>query len=320
MPDINVRAYLDQLRSTLPYVPPLPTAAIKALHNKRDFGGIVVLIRKTMNVGVNLAVHWTSVEPPGELPGARAWIEIPAKMPYYGTNEFKAVKLDVFVLKSFRDSSDYQEFAIAIAHELSHVVLESIHHPLRHEEKAVDLTAMLLGFSYVYRNAAHAIRWIDDKHFVRRRLGYLTPAELDEACRVLIPQRLRAFVWAKRYAARLVIVGSFAALIGASVVSTEWEKHQIATAEAATIRRIAPQIIGPSTILEGASAGLASVTLEYLVTKPISDAAWVAAKAAVHRAACAKEGAHIARGISYVYDYHDAKGQRLAQFEVSSCP
>jgi hypothetical protein len=32
------------------------------------------------------------------------------------------------------------------AHELSHVVLFSIGHPLQHEEKAVDLTAMILGY------------------------------------------------------------------------------------------------------------------------------------------------------------------------------
>jgi len=32
------------------------------------------------------------------------------------------------------------------AHELSHVVLFSIGHGLQHEEKAVDLTAMILGY------------------------------------------------------------------------------------------------------------------------------------------------------------------------------
>ena len=261
MSDINVRAYLDQLRSTLPYVAPVTTRAIKALHKNRDFGGIVQLIRKTMNVGVSLTLHWTSKS---SIPNARAWIEIPEKMPYYGTPEFKEMKLDVFVLKSFRDTSSYEEFAMAVAHELSHVVLESIHHPLRHEEKAVDLTAMLLGFSYVYRNAAHTTRWLDGKRFQQRQLGYLSRAELDEACRILVPRRLRTqwstIVWAKSNAPWLAVLGAAAVLVGIAVISDTWDKHQIAAAEAAAIRDIAPKIIGPSTVLEGADAGLESVT------------------------------------------------------------
>jgi hypothetical protein len=78
------------------------------------------------------------------------WIEIPENMPYYGTEAFKKVTLRMFLRKSFLATSTYEKAAIAIAHELSHVVLESIRHPLRKEEKAVDLTAMLLGFSWLY--------------------------------------------------------------------------------------------------------------------------------------------------------------------------
>jgi len=37
-----------------------------------------------------------------------------------------------------------------IAHELSHIVLSEIGHPLADSEEAVDLTAMLLGYRDIY--------------------------------------------------------------------------------------------------------------------------------------------------------------------------
>jgi len=46
-------------------------------------------------------------------------------MPYYGTPDFRALKMDMFILKSFRDKSTWDEFAIVVAHELSHVILDS---------------------------------------------------------------------------------------------------------------------------------------------------------------------------------------------------
>src|SRR4051794_10693615 len=84
MSDIDVSAYIRQLRQALPYVPPIPVQKIKAMHRKRDLGGIVKLIRKTMNVNVRLTLHWTD-QVRGNSP---AWVLLPEKMPYYGTPEF----------------------------------------------------------------------------------------------------------------------------------------------------------------------------------------------------------------------------------------
>jgi hypothetical protein len=49
----------------------------------------------------------------------------------------------------YRDEKDFELFSWVVAgfaHELSHVILLSIGHRLRHDEKAVDLTAMVLGY------------------------------------------------------------------------------------------------------------------------------------------------------------------------------
>jgi hypothetical protein len=113
-------------------------------------------------------------------------------MPNYGTPEFKKIKVDMFIRRPFAESEPYDRFAMAVAHEFSHVVLESINHSLRDDEKAVDLTAMMLGFSHLYRRAAHTVDWIGPNQFEHRTLGYLSESELKEACRILLPRKLRA--------------------------------------------------------------------------------------------------------------------------------
>jgi hypothetical protein len=115
MADIDVRAYISQLRQALPYVPPIPVQEIKTMHRKRDLGGIVKLIRKTMSVNVRLTLHWTD-QVRGD---ALAWVLLPEKMPYYGTPEFAKVGIEMFIRKSFAEARPYNEFAMAVAHEFS---------------------------------------------------------------------------------------------------------------------------------------------------------------------------------------------------------
>jgi hypothetical protein len=188
MSDIDVKAYIGQLRQALPYVPPIPVQEIKAMHRKRDLGGIVKLIRNTMSVNVRLTLHWTD-QVRGDAP---AWVLLPEKMPYYGTPEFAKIRIVMFIRRSFAEARPYNEFAMAVAHEFSHIVLDSIHHSLRSEEKAVDLTAMILGFSYLYRRGAHTVERAGLNRYANRRLGYLSKRELDTACRILVPAKMRA--------------------------------------------------------------------------------------------------------------------------------
>src|SRR5262249_9385209 len=93
----------------------------------------------------------------------------------------------------FLEQSTYGQAAITIAHELSHIVLESIQHPLKKEEKAVDLTAMLLGFSRLYKQNAHTDVVTDVTHSImsttttteHRELLYLSESELRAASKIL---------------------------------------------------------------------------------------------------------------------------------------
>ena len=109
-----------------------------------------------MNVKVDLRIVWVSEGDAniGSVKDAPAWVDLPGEMPLYGSDAFWKLRLDIYLRRSFLERSAYDQVTAAIAHELSHIILDSIKHPLRRCEKAVDLTAMLLGFSQVYASGA----------------------------------------------------------------------------------------------------------------------------------------------------------------------
>jgi hypothetical protein len=74
------------------------------------------------------------------------WIETPQQMPAYGTAEFKRMRVVVNVRREVLETKPFVCVVAGFAHELSHVVLFSIGHRLQRQEKAVDLTAMILGY------------------------------------------------------------------------------------------------------------------------------------------------------------------------------
>jgi hypothetical protein len=112
---------------------------LKSLHKTQDPKGIVRLIKRAMNIeDVTFQVFWV---PPGaankgEHKDSPAWIELPLDMPHYGTQAFKELTIKMFFRKEFFEQA-YDEAAAAVAHELSHIVLESTRHPLRSCEKVV---------------------------------------------------------------------------------------------------------------------------------------------------------------------------------------
>jgi hypothetical protein len=186
LPDFDVKKYLQELRRMLPYVPPISVAALKSLHKAHDYKGMVKLIKRAMNIeDVTFLVVWVpeDAEKTGKHKDAAAWVNLPNEMPSYGTKAFKELTIKMFFRKSFIEQA-YDEAAVAIAHELSHVVLESIRHPMRRCEKVVDLTAMLLGFRSLYASGSHK-----EQHFGNtisfRSIGYLRPEEIKHANRFL---------------------------------------------------------------------------------------------------------------------------------------
>jgi hypothetical protein len=111
-------------------------------------------------------------------------------MPLYGTREFEQTEVMMYLRKSFLRDGFFESTVLAIAHELCHIVLDGIAHPLRRSEEAVDLTAMLLGFRDFYVTGCHitrrAPRQMTELHVsytisTELRCGYLSPEEVKYA-------------------------------------------------------------------------------------------------------------------------------------------
>jgi hypothetical protein len=320
----EIKGYLAQLREVLPVVPPVPTAALKSLHKAKDYEGLVRLIRQSMNVEVRLVVARVNSgghknEDGGEAP---AWIEMPGKMPGYGTTAFRELKLTIYIRKSFLAESTYDQAAIAIAHELSHVVLDSLAHPLYRNEKAVDLTAMILGFRQLYKTACYK-EWRSSNGIMWRKLGYLSRTEVEYANNLLsdrrpyfqIPPSLH-FVAPHPIFAFMIIL----AAAGIFPIYNGWTLHQALTMERAKVQDRLPIRVNEAVTLTDVRVGIKELTRAYKVSFPRSQINLTAWERSIRTKACANEmRAKIASGATYSYEFRDTVGELVGRFSISSC-
>jgi hypothetical protein len=169
-PDIRER--IDSLLNALGRIsPPIQQEVLEQLYDQRDFPQMLGWIKKSMrlDISVGLRVVHESGDPP-------MWIETPKKMPAFGTDDFRRTRVVVNARLDVLYGRPFTWVVAGFAHELSHVVLYCIGHPLQHDEKAVDLTAMILGFGDFIVNT-EIIFGRGDRHW----LGYLTNAECNYA-------------------------------------------------------------------------------------------------------------------------------------------
>lgn len=160
MREKEIRAWIHELITKVgPPREPIDERPLRALYADSNFAGMLDHIRKSMRLDVGLRIGYVNSGGPAH---AAAWVSLPAPMPQYGTREFKQSKFDVYIRKSVILQSPFEIVVALMAHELSHILLDAIHHPLRRQEAAVDLTAMILGydrfFSVVYTIAEEVPR------------------------------------------------------------------------------------------------------------------------------------------------------------------
>ena len=144
---------------------------------------------------------------------APAWVSYSKPSPRLGTEAFRRTLVTVFLRKSFLAVSDFEPVVMAIAHELSHIVLFGISHPLEESEVAVDLTAMLLDYrdfyvagcrrelrpkSIVQHLGRFFRRWLGVDRQIFQTLGYLTPEEVRFAAELLGTPRRQAYLTLSR--------------------------------------------------------------------------------------------------------------------------
>lgn len=296
---------------------------MKSLHRAKDYNGLVQLIKKSMNIDVQLVVGWVNSGGPRTAP---AWVMIPENMPYYGTPAFQRLKLTIYIRKSFIEESTYDQAAIVIAHELSHIVLNSIGHPLRKLEKAVDLTAMLLGFRLLYKCGCYKERrfgYVTSS----RKIGYLSQAEVDLASDILAGNRWRCKIPlslrpVSALVATLVPIVFFGSVIAAlnvwPPIYNSWKLHEALVAEQTALQKRLPLTLNHYALTD-VRVGFRYIARLYNLTVPERDIDFAAVERAVRKLSCNSDNkAKIRDGATYTYEFRDSR-QLVRKFDIASC-
>ncbi len=138
-----IRDYLDELLGSFGgAAAPVDSRVLKGLYDRKDYASMLGWIKNSMRLDLRVGLRIVD----GAEPSPPMWIEIPQPMPSYGSEAFRRVRV---IVNARCDVLEGKSFACVVAgfsHELSHVVLCATGHRLQHDEKAVDLTAMILGY------------------------------------------------------------------------------------------------------------------------------------------------------------------------------
>jgi prefoldin subunit 5 len=87
-----------------------------------------------------------------------AQVSIPPNLPIFGDPKLKGFKVDIVIGE---ECSDHPEaFIFIVAHEVSHLLLETLRHPEKHNEIYADLVPLTLGFAEI-ASLGRTVRKVD---------------------------------------------------------------------------------------------------------------------------------------------------------------
>ncbi|TAK95322.1 hypothetical protein EPO05_04505 [Patescibacteria group bacterium] len=173
-------------------ISPEAEAAMRRDFETGNYVQCIKRIRANFNMRVPLKAEYVGdgkLPLPGRPVGSPAVVYLPAYMPLFGTEQFNSLLITMRINRLLL-TTRYELFVTAVAHELSHVLLYGLHHPLCESEVATDLLPMLFGFAEIRRR-------IYDWDAVDR-LGYLKRSQFKaayhwvRACQPRTPPEQRA--------------------------------------------------------------------------------------------------------------------------------
>ncbi|WP_148287790.1 hypothetical protein [Rhodopseudomonas sp. B29] len=196
-----IEDYLRQLVGALGQIaPPIDADKLGQLYLRGDYPAMLGWIKNSMKIELRIGLRIVDLE----APSPPMWIEVPTPLPRPGTLEHQSARAIVNARRDWLVGKPFGWIVACFAHELSHVVLFALDHPLQHEEKAVDLTAMILGYDrFIVTSEATTKHWniwsillsilllrfgvvfFQGPAETTERLGYLSSAEAEAARRWL---------------------------------------------------------------------------------------------------------------------------------------
>jgi hypothetical protein len=113
-----------------------------------------------------------------------AQVSVPKNLPMFGMSALQGLQIRVRVSENCHA---YPETFVALmAHELSHVLLASLHHPQEDSELHTDLVPIILGFGNIVRTGRKTVQSTTSGNTTTTHTttyGYLTDSQFDFVCK-----------------------------------------------------------------------------------------------------------------------------------------
>lgn len=129
---------------------PIDVEPLREFYKKGEYREMFKLVRNAMGLDMRLVVGYWNNGP--SINPARVYIGNPRLLPKLGSKDFREIKITVLIKNKFLKSAPFESVVLAMSHEMAHVVLAALRHPLNNLankddlEVATDITAMMLGF------------------------------------------------------------------------------------------------------------------------------------------------------------------------------
>lgn len=167
---LHIQHITRELKKRIPYKK-VNERELEKLFEKKRYQDIIFLIRKHMGIVCGLSVKCiVDTDNPYQY-SAPARVQLPSFFHPYGSRRQKELKINMWFYKSHAQS--YRPFIVAMAHELSHVLLYSLNNQFKTSEEATDICAILCGFGKYYELGHTTFRGT-----TKSELGYLSFEEV----------------------------------------------------------------------------------------------------------------------------------------------
>ncbi len=173
---LELKSIVEKLRISLPVVKKIDDEKLRQFFNSQQYREMVSFMKNHMRIDCRILLKCmdgqNNVTQNGDhVRSTPAFVTLPEQFPLYGSTAYKNLQIKLTYYKAYAERFHY--FSMMIAHELSHIVLYSINHELKHNEEATDITAIMLGFE-TYFELGHTTL----TKSANSKLGYLKYEEM----------------------------------------------------------------------------------------------------------------------------------------------
>ena len=133
------------IKYSLPKRKLIDEKSLNYYYQAKRYDKLISLMKNHLSINCRLKIRCIDKPLPVKGHFKSANIFMPANFPLYESIEYRNLVLEISFHKELLNN--FYAFVMIMSHELSHIVLYSLNHPLKFSEKATDIAAINLGFS-----------------------------------------------------------------------------------------------------------------------------------------------------------------------------